>query len=84
MFTFYLKELKDEEVVAAWSIAQDKLGKALLLTQFKWQCTYKTKMCVCGYVGLLVRLLLVIPDDHIVWICFCDVKLKEVKSRTKP
>ena len=80
--SFVLKGLKDEEVVGARSVAQERLGETLSLTQGKWQCTYDTKLCVCAYIGLFVRLLLAISD--IVRIYMCIVKLKEVKSRTKP
>ena len=78
-----MKELKDGEVVRARSVAQDKLKETLLLTQGKWQCSYNTK-CVCAYVCLFVRLLLATFDNHILRIYLCIVKLKEVKSRTKP
>ena len=82
--SFVLKGLKDEEVVGAQSIAQEKLGETLSLRRGKWQCTYDTKLCVCAYVCLFVRLLLAIPDNRIVRIYLCIVKRKEVKSRTKP
>ena len=82
--SFLLKGLKDGKVVEARSVAQDKPRETLSLTQDKWQCTYDTKLCVCAYVCFLVRLLLAILDNRIVWIYMCIVKLKEVKSRTKP
>ena len=71
-------------MVGARSVAPEKLGETLSLMQGKWQCTYDTKLCVCAYVCLFVRLLLAIPDNRIVQIYLCIVKLKEVKSCTKP
>ena len=71
-------------MVGARSVAQKKLGETLSHTQGKWQCTYDTKLCVCAYVCLFVRLLLAIPDNRIVRIYLYIVKLKEVKSLNKP
>ena len=53
------------EVVRARSIAQGKLGEILSLMKGKWQYTYDTKLCVCAYVFLFVRLLLAIADNCI-------------------
>ena len=61
-----MKGLKDEEVVGARSVAQEKLGETLSLRRGKWQCTRDTKLCVYAYVCLFVRLLLVIPDNRII------------------
>ena len=54
------------EVVRARSVAQGKLGEILSLTKGKLQYTYDTKLCVCAYVCLFVRLLLAILDNRIV------------------
>ena len=79
-----MKGLKDEEVVGAQSVAQEKLEETLPPRRGKWQRAYDTKLCVCAYVCFFVRLLLAIPDNRIVRIYMCIVKLKEVKSHTKP
>ena len=70
----------DGEVVLARSAAQEKLGEIFSLTRGKWQCTYDTKLCICAYVCLFSRLLLAIPDNHILRMYLCIVKLKEVKT----
>ena len=66
LVSFVFKGPKDEEVVRARSVAQQKLGETLSLRRVKWQYTYDTKLCVCAYVCLFVRLLLAILHNRIV------------------